>query len=81
MSPIIPYRFTILAAGAAQMAIIPFIAVSLAFHWFRYATVSTVAAKLGPKAQGSTMKRVSLAFLLGGVLLLAIYIAVQYFKA
>lgn len=81
MSPIIPYRFTILAAGAAQMAFIPFIAVSLAFHWFRYATVSAVAAKLGPKAQGSAMKRVSLAFLLGGALLLAIYAAVQYFKA
>jgi hypothetical protein len=82
MSPIIPYRFTILAAGAAQMA---FYSPLSPCRWRSTGSVMRPyrpwPPNWGPKAQGSAIKRVSLAFLLGGALLLAIYIAVQYFKA
>lgn len=77
-SPIIPYRLTILVAGMAQMALLPFIAVSFFVHWLRYALVCGLVRKYGKKAIDIIQKRLSLVFLSGGVLALVIFIAVNY---
>lgn len=56
-SPIIPYRFTILAAGLGQMPIIPFIIVSFVVHWARYTLLSWLMATYGMKAYGFVRDR------------------------
>ncbi|MDB5477654.1 MAG: cytochrome [Alphaproteobacteria bacterium] len=78
MSPVIPYRFTILAAGLAHMALVPFIIVSLLAHWLRYALVSVLTARLGPAAIGLVSKRLPLAFAATGAIALVIYLLFQY---
>lgn len=74
MSPIIPYRFTILAAGLGQMPLLPFIAVSLAAHWLRYSLVSLTVARYGPRAMEVATKRLPLTFAVIGAILLLVFL-------
>lgn len=73
-SPIIPYRFTILAAGLGHMAIVPFILVSFAVHWLRYGLLSWLMAQYGVKAYTFVKQRLPMAFTLLSVAALVILI-------
>lgn len=79
MSPVIPYRLTILAAGLAHMALIPFIGISLIMHWARYALVSWSIARYGARALHLVRDQLPLAFAAIGGLALVIYSAINYF--
>lgn len=61
-SPIIPYRFTILAAGLGQMALVPFIIVSFVVHFARYALLSWMMAEYGTKALAFVKNRLPAMF-------------------
>lgn len=78
-SPIIPYRLTILVAGMAHMALMPFLVVSFFVHWLRYAIVCGLVRRYGQKAIEMIQKRLSWIFIVGGAAALAIYVAVNYF--
>lgn len=78
ISPIIPYRFTILAAGLAQMPFLPFVVMSIITHWVRYTTLAWLTAHYGRKAYYFAMQRGPWAFALIGVLALAVFLLVNY---
>ena len=78
ISPIIPYRFCILAAGLGHMPLIPFIVVSFLAHWLRYSVVSWTVARYGKQAIGLATKSIPLTFAGIGVLLLVIFLMVNY---
>lgn len=73
-SPIIPYRFTILAAGLGQMAIVPFIIVSFVVHWARYALLSWLMASFGTKAYAFVRDRLPMMFAAASMVALAVLI-------
>lgn len=79
ISPIIPYRFTILVAGLGQMALVPFIIVSLLAHWLRYTLITWSVARYGRKAIAFMRERMTLLLVGGGIIALAVYLLVQYF--
>lgn len=79
MSPIIPYRFTILVAGMGQMALGPFIAMSFVAHWVRYAALSWAVAHYGRKAIDFIRQRMTLILVLIGIIALVVYGLVLYF--
>ena len=72
-APLIPYRFTILAAGLGHMAIVPFLVVSFVVHWIRYGLVSWLSVKYGKQALQLIKKKVSLAVLVSFLVALALY--------
>ncbi len=79
ISAIIPYKFTILAAGVAQMALTPFIIVSFVVHWFRYALVSFLVARYGQRMVHLVRDQLPLVFTIVGTLVLVIYALIRYF--
>lgn len=79
MSAIIPYKFTILAAGLAKMALLPFITISFAVHWFRYALISFLVAHYGQKVMHLVRDQMPLFFTIAAGLVLVIYAAFRYF--
>ena len=79
MSPIIPYRFTILVVGMAQLALVPFIVISFAAHFFRYAIVCGLVRHYGVKAIDVIKNRMPIVFVGGGVVALAVYVVLHYF--
>jgi membrane protein YqaA with SNARE-associated domain len=79
ISPIIPYRFCILAAGLGQMPLIPFIIVSFFAHLLRYATISWVVARYGQKAIGWANKSLPTTFAVIGGILLVVFVWMNYF--
>lgn len=78
MSPIIPYRFTILAAGLGKMPLAPFIVVSFVVHWFRYSILSYIVARYGRQSYDVIRNRLPLAFTIFGVIALAVYVILNY---
>lgn len=78
ISPIIPYRFCILAAGLGHMALIPFIVVSFLAHWLRYSLVAWVVARYGPRAIGIATKSLPLTFAAIGAIILVVYLVKIY---
>lgn len=79
MSPVIPYRFTILAAGLGHMAVVPFILMSLVMHWLRYALVTWLVAHYGRKAVHVVRDQLPWVFGGMGALALVVYIVWIYF--
>lgn len=79
VSAIIPYKFTILAAGVAHMALTPFIAVSFIVHWFRYALVCFLVVRYGQKVVNLVQNRLPLVFTVVGTGMLVIYALIRYF--
>lgn len=79
MSSIVPYKLTILVAGLADMALVPFIVISFFVHWFRYAAISACVAYMGPKALTLAQQRLPLFFTIVGALALVIYAILYYY--
>jgi len=78
ISPIIPYRFCILAAGLGHMALIPFIVVSFLAHWLRYSAVSWSVGHYGPRAIGIATKSLPMTFAGIGAVILVVFLAKVY---
>ena len=78
ISPIIPYRFCILAAGLGHMPLIPFIVISFLAHWLRYSLVSWTVAHYGPQAIGIATRRLPLTFAVIGAIILIIFLVKIY---
>jgi membrane protein YqaA with SNARE-associated domain len=72
LSPLIPYRFTILAAGMGHMAFVPFVLMSLAMHWIRYSLVTCIAARYGKKTSTVIQKRLNWIFIGVGAVALVV---------
>jgi membrane protein YqaA with SNARE-associated domain len=81
LSPIIPYKLSILVAGLAHMAIVPFIVISFIVHWLRYAMVCFLMVRYGRKAADFTQERLQLILTAAGAAVLVIYIVLNYFRS
>jgi membrane protein YqaA with SNARE-associated domain len=72
-APLVPYRFTILAAGLGHMALFPFLLVSFLVHWARYMLVTWLVAKYGKQALTFIKKKVSILALVAFLIALVVY--------
>ncbi len=79
LSPAIPYRLAVIAAGMGEMNVAVFIGICFAFRLVRYALVTLLVAHYGRKALH--LVRDQLPWVLGGigVLALVVYAAWVYF--
>lgn len=79
LSPLIPYRLTILAAGLGHMALLPFIVISFAMHFLRYGLLSYMVARYGKASYAFARKKLPLIFTGIGVVILVAYVITRYF--
>jgi uncharacterized membrane protein YdjX (TVP38/TMEM64 family) len=79
MSPVIPYRFTILAAGLGHMNVLWFAVISVVVHFVRYALVTYLVAHYGAQAVHFVRTRLPLVFTVIGVLALVVCVAYAYY--
>lgn len=78
MSPVIPYRFTILAAGLGRMDLLPFISISLVVHFVRYALVTVLVARYGLWAVRFVRERLPIMFAVMGAVALVAFLLYHY---
>lgn len=79
MSPVIPYRFTILVAGLGHMPFTGFVIISIIAHWIRYALICWIVAKYGAIAMDFVRRRLPHIFITIGVIALVVFMAIAYF--
>jgi membrane protein YqaA with SNARE-associated domain len=79
MSPVIPYRFTILAAGLGHMNVLWFAVISVVVHFARYALVTYLVAHYGAQAVHFVRTRLPVMFTMMGAAALVVFLIYAYY--